>query len=70
MVKRTTHDRLFHVGYDGAAMPVAAKSKQDAYDKAKRYLESRGYRLNLIVATPASEGYREWVRSTGQEVLH
>jgi transposase len=69
MPKRIIADKLFHVGYDGAAMPVEAKSKQDAYDKAKRYLESRGYRLNLIVATPASDGYREWVRNTGQEIL-
>ena len=54
---------IWHVGYDGMAIPVAAETTEEAREKAKKYLEGKGYRINLITVSEASEGYLEWIEN-------
>jgi hypothetical protein len=62
-------EKIWHVGYDGMAMPVSAKTKQEAEEKAEKYLTEKGYRCNLITAREASDGYLEWNRNFNIEIL-
>ena len=45
------------------AIPVAAETTEEAREKAKKYLEEKGYRINLITVSEASEGYLEWIEN-------
>ncbi|MCY9593986.1 hypothetical protein PC41400_14665 [Paenibacillus chitinolyticus] len=60
---------IWHVGYDGAAMPVEALTKQEAENKAKTYLDVKGTKCNLIYAQEASSGYLEWINDFGINVI-
>lgn len=62
-------EKIWHVGYDGMAIPVKANTKSEAEQKTKKYLIEKGYRCNTIVASEGSEGYLGWIRIFNLEVL-
>lgn len=60
---------IWHVGYDGMAMPVSAETKVEAEEKADKHLTDSGYRCSRIIASEASKGYMEWIAAHNIPIL-